>query len=674
VTGPIGLRTRLYVGAGITAALFVVLSLSGYVVSKRALNRAHAAVSSLTREIERGGRLAYTVARELRLAESYDAAPSPAVLREIWALGDTVRHLQAELAGMSSAADRSEGAAHVLDRLTQVEALYARAHLLSDMGRDSAAAQGRLRASALADHVVTDLNEWLEQRALAQEREAEVMAQRSAGQMRLLLLLLLATGGLLFVIARWTLHGITAPLAALLSKLNRFEQGHTMETAATLAAAVHLPPEIARLSLAIDDWALAQQALRQAERLSGIGRIVSGVAHELNNPLASIMLATEELAETGGVEVHVNVDLIQIHARRAREVVQRLLALARPVAEERAVIIDLGEFLASSVRHVQHRARERNVAIDLQLPDEDVRAPGSPHLLGGAFTNVLVNAVLASPSRSTIRVKLERLPDPEEAMISVTDEGHGIEPSDLPHIFEPFFTTRQPGEGTGLGLALTRRIIEDHGGRIEAHNVRATGARGARFEIILPLGIGATIAESACSEAPAPAVAPADAVAPATAIAPAAAPAEPEAAVASPDADSAMPPLRPGRRALLVEDEDALRMLMARILARDGWIVDQAVNGRDGLSRILAYPPDVARDIIVISDVRMPCMDGLALYRALLRDRPAIAERFLFVTGESVAPTVRDSLDRIGRPVLEKPFEAAELLKLTRQLGELQPN
>jgi two-component system NtrC family sensor kinase len=425
---------------------------------------------------------------------------------------------------------------------------------------------------------------------------------------------------------------------------------------------VHLPPEIARLSLAIDDWALAQQALRQAERLSGIGRIVSGVAHELNNPLASIMLATEELAETGGAEVHANVDLIQLHARRAREVVQRLLALARPVAEERAVVIDLGEFLASSVRHVQHRARERNVAIDLHLPDKDVRAPGSPHLLGGAFTNVLVNAVLASPSRSTIRVELERLPDHEEAMISVTDEGHGIDPSDLPHIFEPFFTTRQPGEGTGLGLALTRRIIEDHRGRIEAHNVRATAPRGARFEIILPLGTCATTAEPTCSEAPAPAVAPADAEP------------EPAAAVAPPHAGAAIPPLRPGRRALLVEDEHALRQLMARILARDGWIVDQAVNGRDALSRILAYPPDVAHDIIVISDVRMPHMDGLALYRALLRDRPAIAERFLFVTGESVAPTVRDSLDRIGRPVLEKPFEAAELLKLTRQLGELQPN
>ena len=227
--------------------------------------------------------------------------------------------------------------------------------------------------------------------------------------------------------------------------------------------------------------------LIQTEKMAAVGQLVSGVAHELNNPLTSIAGLSEFLlgqAKTSPDERE-RLQVIHEQAERAARIVRDLLTFARKGPEEIADV-DLNDITQRAASLISYEVRLRKVELDLDLSEAPPHVRGDRHQIQQVVLNLLTNAVHAvgdnPPERPrTVRVKTERRVD--SVLLSVADSGPGIPEEIIPHIFDPFFTTKVPGEGTGLGLSITFGIIEGHGGTI---TVRRRPEGGTVFEVRLP--------------------------------------------------------------------------------------------------------------------------------------------------------------------------------------------
>ncbi|HLX83513.1 MAG TPA: PAS domain S-box protein [Terriglobales bacterium] len=229
-----------------------------------------------------------------------------------------------------------------------------------------------------------------------------------------------------------------------------------------------------------------EQQIIQSERLAAMGQMIGGFAHELNNPLTSILGMAELLQESNTTE-GARKQLVILHqqARRAAEIVQNLQYFARPPAPGRSQV-DLNELVQRTVQMQAYPLRKSNITVDF-LPDPAIPAiMADPNQLMQVFLNLLLNAEQAireSREKGTIRVRIGRKPD--SVWIVFQDDGPGIADENLAHIFDPFFTTKRPGRGTGLGLSICKTVLREHGGNIEA--ATATDG-GAVFTITLPVG------------------------------------------------------------------------------------------------------------------------------------------------------------------------------------------
>ena len=233
-----------------------------------------------------------------------------------------------------------------------------------------------------------------------------------------------------------------------------------------------------------------EQQIIQSERLAAMGQMIGGFAHELNNPLTSILGIAELLQEGDASEAtRKQIGVLHQQARRAAEIVQNLQYFARPPAPGRSQV-NLNELVQRTVQMQAYPLRKSNITVDF-LPEPAIPAiVADPNQLMQVFLNLLLNAEQAireSREKGTIRVRIGRTP--ESVWIVFQDDGPGIAPENLAHIFDPFFTTRRPGRGTGLGLSICKTVLREHGGNIEAAS--APGG-GAVFTITLPV----TAAES----------------------------------------------------------------------------------------------------------------------------------------------------------------------------------
>ena len=229
-----------------------------------------------------------------------------------------------------------------------------------------------------------------------------------------------------------------------------------------------------------------EQQIIQSERLAAMGQMIGGFAHELNNPLTSI-LGMAELLQDGDVSeaARKQVSILHKEARRAAEIVQNLQYFARPPAPGKSQV-NLNELVQRTVQMQAYPLRKSNITVDF-LPEPAIPAiVADPNQLMQVFLNLLLNAEQAireSREKGTIRVRIGRKPD--SVWIVFQDDGPGIAPDNLAHIFDPFFTTKRPGRGTGLGLSICKTVLREHGGNIEATS--APGG-GAVFTITLPVG------------------------------------------------------------------------------------------------------------------------------------------------------------------------------------------
>lgn len=371
-----------------------------------------------------------------------------------------------------------------------------------------------------------------------------------------------------------------------------------------------------------------QERVFHTDRLSSLGALAAGVAHEINNPLAYVMvnleLVAEEIRELAGTplssrmtELANMVSEARHGAERVRKIVRGLRTFSRADAEKR-VVLDLQAVLETSINMVSHEIKHRARLVKDYHPVPLVEADEAR--LGQVFVNLLVNGAQAiregQADRNEIRI-ITRTNHAGGATVEIRDTGGGIDPEALERIFDPFFTTKTVGIGTGLGLAICHGIVTALGGEI---GVESTLGKGAAFTVTLP---PAKVRDSV------PAVSRSLAVS-------------------------------GGSRAriLIVDDEESLRASLSRALRRDHDVV-MASNGREALVLLAAQRFDV-----ILCDLMMPELTGMDVHAELSRTDPATAERMVFMTGGAVTPHARDFLDRVPNARFEKPFDIRELRPL----------
>jgi PAS domain S-box-containing protein len=359
--------------------------------------------------------------------------------------------------------------------------------------------------------------------------------------------------------------------------------------------------------------------VRRAEKMSTLGQLIAGVAHELNNPLAVVVgyaqllskrsIADEELAS--------NLQHIVHESERAAKIVRDLLLFARP-CDPQLTVVELNK-LVCNVCDVRHRDFDGSgVELHQHLSPKLSRTKADPIQLEQVLNNLITNALHAMSGRKNTKALTIATQELGHFIrISITDTGCGIAPEVMEKMFDPFFTTKPPGKGTGLGLSISRSILEEHHGRLWAES---QVGKGSTFHLELPV--------VAC-EAPAPA-----AVAP------------------SAPATSASH----SQRLLVVDDEPGLREVLGAVLESHGYVVTCAGNGLEALEHVKQNHFD-----LIISDMCMPEMDGERLYEALHERHPSLARRMLFVTGDTVSARSRTFLERTGRRWLTKPFNIRDV-------------
>jgi signal transduction histidine kinase/ActR/RegA family two-component response regulator len=378
------------------------------------------------------------------------------------------------------------------------------------------------------------------------------------------------------------------------------------------------------LRLETDNYrTVLSERLAQTQKMEAVGRLVSGVAHELNNPLAAILAFSEEmLSEFRPPREREALEVIRDQSRRARTIVRDLLTFVGR-REERWEQLTPASLLERVARGVTPEFQRRGASLEIAI------APDCPIIVADragleqVVTNLLSNAAYAAGPGGKVVLGATRTAE-NGLRITVTDNGAGVPTELRARLFEPFFTTKPAGQGTGLGLSVSLGVVEQHHGTIE---IESPTNGGARFVVTLPQGT-----------VPAPAVTPTTTVTPV-----------PRAAGA----------VRPSS-VLVIDDEASVRMAMRRWFERMGWTVDEAVDGAQGLALLLAAPSESTYGL-VLCDLRMPGMSGIELHTRLLEQRPGVIDRIIFATGDTASPETAAFLARVERPVLEKPFELSQL-------------
>ncbi len=369
---------------------------------------------------------------------------------------------------------------------------------------------------------------------------------------------------------------------------------------------------------------VSQQVL-QAEKLAALGQTVSGVAHELNNPLATILTWSERLAARPlDTATKRGVETILGEAERAAKIVRNLLTFSRKRHTTRTMV-DVNQVVRETLALRAYEQRVSNITTLDGLATGLPRVFADPHHLKQVLLNLIINAeqaMLSAHGRGTLVTRSWLEAERDVVVLELNDDGPGMPDEVQPKIFDPFFTTKAVGKGTGLGLSVAYAIVQDHGGQLR---VESAAGGGTSFFIELPAGGEGRPAAERVPEQPV--------------------------------GDGG------GAAVLVVEDEPALATAVVEVLTDAGYRVDRAGDGREALDRVHATVYD-----LVVCDLKMPRMDGRAFYQEVARSTPRLARRILFVTGDVAGTDAERFLAESGCRWLAKPFRLGELLRAVREL------
>ena len=385
------------------------------------------------------------------------------------------------------------------------------------------------------------------------------------------------------------------------------------------------------------------------EKLAALGELVSGVAHELSNPLTSIVgYAQRLLVRHDDLQHREEIRRIFIEAERASAILRQMLLTARETSRDGSRI-SLNDVVQRTVELQRLVFAAHKIAIELDLDRNAPPVLGDAGQLQQVLTNLLANARQAlehQESGGVIRVRTAATEAPSGVRLEVSDNGPGIPSHLVPRIFDPFFTTKPAGAGTGLGLSIVTAIVREHRGQVRVYN---SPGGGATFTIDLPAADTRREAEIEGSG-----------------FSTAELPKRTVRARSSLRARTPAPSRNRVPTVLVVEDEPTVAQLIADVLRDEGFRVDSVLNGRDARRRVAVEEFD-----LVICDMKMPDFDGAQFYQALVRAKNPLHHRFLFVTGDVLAARTREFLERSRIPYVAKPFRVEELTeKVSQVLGE----
>lgn len=368
----------------------------------------------------------------------------------------------------------------------------------------------------------------------------------------------------------------------------------------------------------ITDLKAARRSLQVTEKLSAMGELVSGVAHELNNPLTGV-LGYAQLLMGGSMDARQrkSVERIFESALRCQKIVQNLLAFARRYPSEKRYL-GLNGIIEKTLDLKAYQLRVNNLKVVKKLDPLIPKTMLDFNQMQQVLLNLISNAQHAIAShRGQGTLTLSTTATDGVIRLEVSDDGPGMPPEVLAKIFDPFFTTKEVGEGSGLGLSVSYGIIKDHGGRIGADS---RPGEGTRINIDLPVVADASL----------------------------------PAAVASPPGEDA------ARRALsilAVDDEAVILDLIVDAFGRDGrHAIDTAGSAREALQKLERRSYD-----ILLLDLKMPEMDGQQLFQEIRRRWPDLSRRVIFASGDTLHPDARHFLDHSGCPCVDKPFKLEHL-------------
>jgi PAS domain S-box-containing protein len=360
-----------------------------------------------------------------------------------------------------------------------------------------------------------------------------------------------------------------------------------------------------------------ERQLLQAEKLSGLGTMISGVAHEINNPLTAIMGNAELMLMNSSTSAgdRKSLEIILHESERAARIVGGLLTFAREHAPERRMII-VNDVITESLRLRDYSLRVSNIKTELFLSDDLPLTFADPHQLQQVFSNIINNARDALTEAGGGTLTIRTLRSDGRLLIEFQDDGAGIPPENRQKLFNPFFTTKDIGKGTGLGLSIAYGIIEEHNGKIE---VESEPGRGTTFIVELPIVDGAESGVTRTTATP--------------------------------------KEVRGEKSILVIDDEKDVLEFLSQALARYGYVVQTASAAEEAL----VLMEDRVFDAIV-ADIKMPGMGGKKMHEYVRSHIPGAAEKIVFITGDILGDETQAFIQETGSPCIKKPFKISDLI------------
>jgi len=460
---------------------------------------------------------------------------------------------------------------------------------------------------------------------LLNSNEQSLIAKRATQRVVLavsVLAILASAGAVWFFISR-----VTEPLRELRDSAEAVGRGdftrrvtaHSHDECGELARVFNQMTE--NLQVSRSQLETAQTQLLQSEKLSALGEFVAGVAHELNNPLTSVVGFSEILrGENLNAKSQHYAEMIFKAAQRCQRIVGLLLSFARPQKPERKPV-SVNNLVESVLEIVGYPLRTSNIEVATRLDPELPLVMADGNQIQQVLLNVLNNARQAiEANQPDGRIIITTTTYRTNVRVIVQDNGPGIPQEILPRIFNPFFTTKGVGKGTGLGLSLCYGIIKEHGGTITPAS--RTG-KGATFTIDLP-AVEANGAKADSTGLPAP--------------------------------EKIDRREGTGKRVLIIDDEEPILSLVRENLGHHGYEVMVARHGEAGLNELKQSCFDVT-----FCDWKMPGMNGRQVYERLRTTNPQLCRRMVFITGDVINEPMRQFLESEKVPCLTKPFALPEL-------------
>jgi len=370
--------------------------------------------------------------------------------------------------------------------------------------------------------------------------------------------------------------------------------------------------------------AATRESLHQSEKLAALGQLLAGVAHELNNPLTVVVgrsaILEEKLKETPHGKAIAD---LREAADRCNRIVRTFLAMARQSAPRRAAV-QVNDAIEAALDITAYGLRSSGIELVRKLDPALPEVEADEDQLVQVFTNLLINArhALEEHRPEGGRVTIATRVKGGKLQVDIADNGTGVPAEIVSRIFEPFFTTKAVGDGTGMGLAMSKGMIEEHGGTLlysDAHG------GGAVFTVELPLAVAAPSAK--------------------------------------PERDDEQPQTKGRGRVLVVDDEPSIRGLLAEILAGIELDCTECSDGAAALELLGKEQFD-----LVFCDVRMPVMDGIRFRQHLVEAHPELLDRLVFISGDVLQRGWSRRAEIAQHPFVEKPFNPAEVRRLALSL------